>query len=255
MKKRVDIIVSCYNEENNIFPFYNEAKKYLDDEYDYNIVYVNDGSIDTTYEKIKELKDKVDSESNKNVKISCISFIHNFGHEPAMCAGIDNSDADYMIIMDVDLQNPPKKIPEILAKLEEGADCVLLRRVKYESACIIKKLTSNGYYLFSRYILRSKNARNVSDFFAIDKELADRISKKYRTTLRFIRSFVQNEAKNIKFVEYENAKRNSGVSRYNYLKLTKLAITSELSRIKYLRDRFNESEDNRIYVIDEKKSF
>ena len=269
MKKKVDIIVSCYNEEDNIFAFYNEAIKYLTDEnYIYNIVYVNDGSTDKTYEKIIELKKKIASASDadvanknhdnnkkvNNVNVSTIGFVHNFGHEAAMCAGIDKSDADYMIIMDVDLQNPPSKIPEIIKKLEEGADCVLLRRVKYNSASLLKKITSNGYYLFSKFVLRNKNARNVSDFFAIDRNLAAKVRDKYRTRLRFIRSFVQFEAKNIVFVNYENAARNSGESRYNYMKLTKLAITSELSRSKFLRDKYKETNENPIYLIDDAKT-
>ena len=253
MKKKVDIILSCYNEEDNIFPFYNEANKYLNDKsYEYNIVYINDGSTDKTYERVLELKNKL---KKSKINISCISFIHNFGHEPAMCAGLEKSNADYMIFMDVDLQNPPKKIPEILEKFELGADCVLLKRVKYESATIVKKLTSNGYYLFSKYILRNSNERNVSDFFAIDRSVAKRVKNNYKTTLRFIRSFVQKEAKNIMFVEYKNGVRNSGVSRYNYIKLTKLAIISELSRSKILRDKYKATKDNPIYIINKKESF
>ena len=252
MKKKVDIIVSCFNEEDNILPFFNEAKKYLSDsKYVYNIVFVNDGSRDKTYEKVMSLQEKVKDENSLN--ISVISFARNFGHEAAMCAGLDKSNADYLIFMDVDLQNPPSKIPEIIKKHEEGADCVLLRRVKY-NASITKKFFSNAYYLFSSVILRNKNARNVSDFFAINKELAETVREKYKTRLRFIRSFVQCEAKNIKFVDYENAERNSGESRYNFFKLTKLAITSELSRIKWLRDKYKETEDNPIYIIDESKT-
>ena len=256
MKKKVDIIASCYNEEDNIFAFYNEAKKYLKDtKYDYNIYYINDGSVDKTYEKVLELKKKVSKEKNAVAKISCLSFVHNFGHESAMCAGLDTSKADYMIFIDVDLQNPPKKIPEIMKKFEEGADCVLLRRVKYITTSILKKITSSGYYWFSKYILRNKNARDVSDFFAIDKTVAKKVSNNYKTTLRFIRSFVQKEAKNIMFVNYSNGARHSGESRYNYVILTKLAITSELSRSKFLRDRYKATKENPIYIIDKKKSF
>ena len=253
MKKKVDIIVSCYNEEANIFPFYNETKKYIKDKkYDYNIFFINDGSTDKTFEKISELSKKASKEKNK---ISCISFIHNFGHESAMCAGLDNSKADYMIFIDADLQNPPKKIIEIMKRFEEGADCVLLRRVKYKTASFLKRFTSKAYYWFSKYILQNKNARDVSDYFATDKKLAKAVSKNYKTTLRFMRSFVQKKAKNIMFVDYENAERYSGVSRYNYVKLTKLAIVSELSRLKFLRDRYKATKDNPIYIIDKKKSF
>lgn len=256
MKRKVDIIVSCYNEEDNIFQFYNEAKKYLKDKnYDYNIYYIDDGSTDKTYERIVELKKKVAKEKSKVTKISCLSFVHNFGHEAAMCAGLDTSKADYMIFIDVDLQNPPKKVPEIMKKFEKGADCVLLRRVEYKSASFLKRVTSRGYYWFSKYILRNKNARDVSDFFAIDKLVAKRVKDNYKTTLRFIRSFVQKEAKNIMFVDYENGVRYSGESRYNYVRLTKLAMTSELSRSKFLRDRYKVTKDNPIYIINKKRSF
>ena len=256
MKKRVDIIVSCYNEEDNIFAFYNDAKKYLKDKnYDYNIYYINDGSTDKTYEKVLELKKKVDKVKNKIAKVSCLSFVHNFGHEAAMCAGLDTSKADYMIFIDVDLQNPPSKIPEIMKKFESGADCVLLRRVEYKSASFMKRLTSRAYYWFSKYILRNKNARDVSDFFAIDKSVAKIVKTKYKTTLRFIRSFVQKEARNIMFVNYKNGVRYSGESRYNYVKLTKLAITSELSRLKFLRDRHKVTKNNPIYLIDKERCF
>lgn len=255
IKKKVDIIVSCYNEEDNIFPFYDEAKKYLQsDKYEYNIFFINDGSTDKTYDKALELKKKCDKENN-NINISCLSFIHNFGHESAMCAGMDNSKADYMIFIDADLQNPPSKIAEIMDKFEEGADCVLLRRVEYRSASFLKKLTSRGYYWFSKYILQNKNARDVSDFFAVDKSLAKCVNDNYKTRLRFMRSFIQKEAKCIMFVDYKNGERHSGVSRYNYLKLTKLAITSELSRSKFLRDKYKPTKDNPIYEIDDNKSF
>lgn len=257
MKKKVDIIVSCYNEEDNIFPFFDETKKYLNNEkYEYNILYINDGSTDKTYEKVTELKSKIEKNQieNNELKVSIISFIHNFGHEAAMCAGFDNSKADYLIFMDVDLQNPPKKIPEILSEFEKGADCVLLRRVKYQATSFIKVFFSKSYYLFSKIILRNKNERDVSDFFAVDKDLRSVISEKYKTRLRFVRSFVQHEAKNTAIVNYENAARNSGVSRYNFFKLSKLAIISELSRNKFLRDKYKATDEMPVYIIDKEKT-
>lgn len=250
MKKKVDIIASCFNEEDNIIPFFDEAIKHLDDKYDYNIVYINDGSSDKTYENALKIVKK----ENKICDVSVISFVHNFGHESAMCAGLEISDADYMIFMDVDLQNPPSKIPEVLREFENGADCVLLRRVKYKTASFLKKLTSKGYYLFSSIVLRNKNARDVSDFFAVDKNLAKKVSENYKTRLRFLRSFIQHEANDIHFVNYENAKRYSGVSRYNYLKLTKLAAISELSRVKFLRNIYKATDEKPIYIIDREKT-
>ena len=253
MSKKIDIILSSYNEEGNILPFYNEAKKYLkSDKYRYNLVFIDDGSTDKTYSKVQEVKKKVDAE--KNITISVISFTHNFGHEAAMCAGLDMTDAEYLIFMDVDLQNPPRKIPEIMEAFEKGADCVLLRRVKYNATCFIKVFFSKSYYLFSKIILRNKNERDVSDFFAIDKSLAKTIREKYKTRLRFVRSFVQKEAKKIAIVNYDNEARYDGKSRYNFFKLSKLAIISELSRSKKLRDTYPITKEKPVYVIDKAKT-
>jgi dolichol-phosphate mannosyltransferase len=225
------------------------------EKYIYNIVFVNDGSIDKTYESIISARKKLeDTVSAKNVNISILSFDKNYGHEAAMCAGLYNSNADYLIFLDADLQNPPNKVPEILDKFERGADCVLMQRVRYLSASLLKKITSKGYYLFSKLVLRNKNYKDVSDFFAFNKSVAQNVKNKYHTTLRFIRSFVQNESKNIKIVEYESGKRFSGTTRYNYMTLLKLAAISELSRIKFLRDRCKPSLKNPIYILDKNKS-
>ena len=256
MKKKVDIIVSCYNEEDNVFPFYDEVIKYLnDDNYVYNIVYVNDGSTDTTYEELLGIKayHRV-TRKNKNVYVSYISFIHNFGHEAAMCGGLTISNADYIIFMDSDLQHPPQKIPDILKCFENGADSVLPRRTKYKNVTMLKKIFSKTYYLFSKYILQNKNIPDVTDFFAIDKNVAATVKEKYNTRLRFLRSFIQKESKNKVIIEYENADRHSGISRYNYLKLTKLAIISELSRSSILRNIYKATVNNPIYIIDEERS-
>lgn len=256
MKKKVDIIVSCYNEEDNIFPFYDKVINFLNnDNYVYNIVYVNDGSTDNTYNSILEVsKQNKANDKIKNINISYINFVRNFGHEAAMCAGLDASNADYIIFMDADLQHPPSKIPEIIKKFEEGTDCVLPQRTKYRNVSTIKKMFSKGYYLFSKYILQNKNIPDVTDFLAINADVAKVIKEKYRSRLRFIRSFIQKEAKNKVIIEYENEDRYSGLSRYNYLKLVKLAIISELSRVGFLRDLYKETIDNPIYIIDEKRS-
>ena len=255
MKKKIDIIASCFNEENNISPFYDEVIKYLDDKYIYNIVFVNDGSTDKTFDKIIEIKNKhLMNGEKKNVKISYISFKKNFGHEASMCAGLDKSVADYLIFMDADLQHPPKKIPEIIKQFENGADCVLPKRIKYVNTSIVKRFFSKAYYYFSKYILRNKNIPDVTDFFAVDKNVAKRVLEKYNSRLRFLRSFVQLEAINKKVIEYENADRYSGVSRYNFFKLVKLAIISELSRIKFLRKKFRITKEKPVYIIDTNRS-
>lgn len=241
MSNSVNVIVSCFNEDTNIGKFYEQAIKYLI-KFNYTITFVNDGSIDNTENEINKLK-------YLNNRIKLISFVRNFGHEAAMCAGLDNSDSDYNIFMDVDLQNPPSFIPQIIEKLKNGNDAVLMRRVDYGKVGFIKKITSKVYYIISRSILRNKNIANVSDFFAINNELSNILKSKYRTRLRFLRGFVQNEAKNVDVIDYKSGNRASGVSRYNYIKLIILALTAELSRFQLFRNMFKENNNHKIYVL------
>ena len=88
----------------------------------------------------------------------------------------------------------------------------------------------------------------------MDNKLAKIVSNNYKTRLRFVRSFIQKEAKKIAFVNYENGIRNAGISRYNYIRLTKLAIISELSRAKFLRDMYKATKENPVYIIDNNKT-
>lgn len=251
-KKKVDIVVSCYNEEGNIYPFFYECKKYLNDKkYLYNVVFVNDGSNDKTYENIFNLA----HENKSELEISYISFVHNFGHEYTMWAGIDISVADYIIFIDCDLQHPVSKIPQILEKFENGFDCVLLKRIDYGNKTpIIKKFFSYSFYYFSRYILGNNIEPNVSDFFAINSDLARVIRKNYNTCLRFLRMFIQKEGNNIAIIEYDCLERKSGKSKFNFLKLVKLALTSEFARSLFLRNIYTPNNKRTKYIIDSKKT-
>ena len=112
--KKISIIVPCYNEEDVIELFYKELICTLNTikNYKYEIVFIDDGSKDNTIKKLKELKSK-----DENIKI--ISFSRNFGKESAMLAGLENSKGDYAVVMDSDLQHPPKKIIEMIEGIEE----------------------------------------------------------------------------------------------------------------------------------------
>lgn len=112
--KKISVVVPCYNEEDIIEEFYKEVKNTfkLIENYKYEIIFVDDGSKDNTVKIIKNIKQK-----DSNIKI--ISFSRNFGKESAMYAGLENAKGDLVVVMDADLQHPPKKIIEMLNGIEE----------------------------------------------------------------------------------------------------------------------------------------
>ena len=128
---KITIIVPCYNEHETIEIYYNEVIKYLNDKNEYKILFVNDGSKDNSLEIMKHL-------AEKDERILYLSFSRNFGKEAAMYAGLDMAqkiNSDIAIIMDVDLQDPPHLIPELLKEHEKGYICLYWFSFRYCSSC------------------------------------------------------------------------------------------------------------------------
>lgn len=217
--RKVDIVASCYNEEKNVLLFYDACKKILKDNKNYRIIYVNDGSIDKTYENLLKLKRNAD----KKIKIKIINFSKNFGHEMAMLAGLDESDGDIVIFMDVDLQHPVSKIKNIISSIESGNDIVSMVRIKNKGKGLISELLSKIFYKLINIICKTTFSESASDFFAIDKKVADFLKSNYREKNRFMRGVVQNIGFNKNAIEYIADKRKYGQSKYNKKKLWKLA--------------------------------
>lgn len=210
------IVISIYNEEKNIPLIYPEIESYLS-EYNYNIVFVNDGSYDDSLTELQKLKSK-----NDNIKI--INFSRNFGHEAAMIAGIDQSQDDYIICMDGDMQHPPSILPEILKQIENGYSIVTLKREDRKDHNYIKKLLSAFFYWFLNLISPLKLEPNASDFFMIDEKVATVLKKDYRERNRFLRGFVQSVGFRKTTVTYNAPGRIHGESSYNFSGLLKLSI-------------------------------
>lgn len=133
--KRISIVVPCYNEEEILKMFYEDLISVInkiENEYKYEIIFVNDGSKDNTLEILKKLR-----EDNKNIKI--ISFSRNFGKEAAIYAGLSNSIGDLVVLMDSDLQHPPITILEMLKEIDNGYDMVATKRVNRNRRANYKK--------------------------------------------------------------------------------------------------------------------
>ena len=141
--QKISIIVPCYNEEEVIGLFneeiHNKVIEKIKNEYEYEILFIDDGSKDKTLTKLKEMKKK-----DENIRI--ISFSRNFGKESAMYAGLENCQGDLVVIMDADLQHPPEKILEMIEGIKEGFDVVTTVRKDRKGESKIRNLLSRQFY-------------------------------------------------------------------------------------------------------------
>ena len=220
MNKKISIIVSVYNEEEVLFEFYRETiKVLLLIDHSYEIVFVNDGSMDGS----RGLLFKI-AKDDPNVKV--VHFSKNFGHEAAMIAGIDHASGDYLVCMDADLQHPPTLLPEIMKKFEAGYDIINMVRTVNKSAGIVKNITSSAFYKVINRLRDNKLVNNASDFFGISKRVADILRNNYRDKIRFLRGYVQNVGFNTINIEYEAKRRFAGESKYSIRNLFKFSMNT-----------------------------
>lgn len=217
--KKISIIVPCYNEEEVLKLFYDEMKKEvlikIQDKYDYELLFVDDGSKDKTLSILKQMK-KVDN----NVKI--ISFSRNFGKESAMYAGLENCDGDYVVIMDADLQHSPDKIIEMIKGIEEGYDVVTTVRQDRKGESKIRNAFSRLFYKIMHGSSKIEVKQGAQDYRMMTKQVVDAILelKEYNRFSKGIFSWV---GFNVKYIETSNRERAAGKSKWNFFGLLKYA--------------------------------
>ena len=220
MSELLSVVVSVYNEEEALPRFYQVAEDILKEiSWDYELVFVNDGSRDRSLEILNRL-----AEQDSHVKV--VSFSRNFGHEAAMIAGIDYSRGDGIICMDADLQHPPECIPEIVGKFQEGFEVINMVRTKNESAGWFKNLASSAFYKLINMMSDVKFENNASDFFAVSRNVAEVLKKNYREKVRFLRGYVQNVGFKKTAMEYEAGARVAGESKYSIRKLVQFSVNT-----------------------------
>ena len=220
MKKTLSVVVSCYNEELALERFYEETASILKKlSWDYELVFVNDGSQDQTFLILTRL-------SKLDEKVKVISFSKNFGHEAAMIAGLDYSKGDAVVCMDADLQHPPECLPEIVKKIEEGYDVINMVRTRNESAGWFKNFASSAFYHLINVLSDVKFEPNASDFFAVSNKAAKVLKENYREKVRFLRGYVQNIGYPRTTIEYEARTRVAGESKYNIKKLIAFSVNT-----------------------------
>ncbi len=223
-------MISAYNEESNISKLIEQLWLNVPSKYKYELIFVNDGSIDGT-------EVLINSFCKNDSRIKLLNFTKNYGHEIAMSAGMDMASGDAVIFMDADLQHPPSLLPELIDHWENGSKIVLTKRIDNIDNSFFYKILSSFYYKVLNYLSEYDMRSNTPDFRIIDRYYID-ILKNFRENSRLFRGLLYIiDAKNdTTTVEFIAPKRYSGESKYDFLKLTNLAIDSILAfSIKPLR--------------------
>lgn len=216
--KKITIIIPAYNEEESLPMLIDRIKKIMDsmNKYDFEILFVNDGSKDKTLSIIKKIR-----ENDK--RISYVDFSRNFGKEIAMIAGLDYATGDCVIFMDADLQDPPELIPELVKYWEQGYDDVYAKRRSRKGETWLKKFTSKMYYKVLQKTTRIEIQKDTGDFRLLDRRCVNAL-KKLRESERNTKSMFSWIGYKKKEVLYDRDPRIAGTTKWNYIKLIDLAI-------------------------------
>ncbi|MBN2534394.1 MAG: glycosyltransferase family 2 protein [Spirochaetales bacterium] len=213
----LSIIVPVYNESETITLFHERLITVLEQlSKSFEIIYINDGSSDTTLEILINLY-----VFDKHIKI--INLSRNFGKEKALTAGIDYSSGQGIIPIDADLQDPPEVIIELVKKWEEGYDIVNAKRITRKGDSFIKKITARLFYKVIRSFSKMDIPDNTGDFRLIDRKAAEAL-KRLREYHRFMKGLFSWIGFKQTTVLYERAPRYAGKTKWNYLSLLNFAI-------------------------------
>ena len=212
---KLEIVVPCYNEEKNIEKFFNEINDVLKD-IDFNIIFVNDGSSDNTLEKIKKLNN-----------VNYISFSRNFGKEAAIYAGLKKTTADYVILMDADLQDPPSLIPEMIEYIDDY-DIVATRRVSRIGEPKIRSFFARKFYKIMNKTTNIELVDGARDFRLMKRIVVDAVLDLNENN-RFSKGIFQWVGFNTKWIEYENIIRNNGETSWSFWRLFAYSIEGIVS--------------------------
>lgn len=211
----LSVIVPCYNEEENVQPFYEELMKcmacFAEKGVELELLYINDGSKDGTVQEVRKLHER-------DGRVHLISFSRNFGKEAAMFAGLENAAGDYVVLMDADLQDPPALLPEMLSYIEEGYDSVATRRVDRKGEPPVRSFFARLFYRLMKKISQTEMMDGARDYRLMTRQMVDAILS-MREYNRFTKGIFGWVGFDTKWLEYENVERARGETKWNFWKL------------------------------------
>lgn len=217
MKKLYSLVIPLYNEEQVIHECIKRVTNVMGNKsFDYEVIFVNDGSKDSTEEIVKQYCEK-----DEHLKL--ITFSRNFGHQTAITAGMDNSSGDAVVVMDADLQDPPEVILDLIAKFEEGYDVVYAIRSKRKGESLFKKVTAKIFYRYMRSMSDVDIPIDTGDFRLISRQVCD-VLKTLTERNRYVRGLVSWVGFKQTGVYYEREERFAGETKYPLKKMLKLSV-------------------------------
>jgi len=221
--KKLSVVVPCYNEEEMLPIFHKEINRTLKSmEIDYELIFVNDGSKDSSYGVMKDLY-----KNDKDIKI--INFSRNFGKEAAILAGLEASRGHYTVIMDADLQDPPMMLKEMIEVLDSDEyDSVATYRVNRHGEPPIRSLFARVYYKIMNKISSVKLMDGARDYRMMTRQMTDAVLslKEYH---RFSKGIFEWVGFKTKYLEYKNVKRVAGETKWSFWKLFLYSIEGFVS--------------------------
>ncbi|TBX77931.1 glycosyltransferase [Bacillus mycoides] len=216
MEKLISVVVPMYFEEEVAQECYNRLKSVmLQNNINYEFVFVNDGSTDRTMDILSEI-------AANDYRTKIVNFARNFGHQIAVTAGIAAAKGDAIVIIDADLQDPPEVIPELIAKWEEGYEVVYAKRKQRKGETWFKLLTAKYFYKALNYMSDIDIPKDTGDFRIIDRKVAD-VFNQMTERNRFIRGMMSWVGFRQTYVEYERDERFAGETKYPLKKMIKFA--------------------------------
>lgn len=217
--KTIDLVVPCYNEEAGLEHFVLETNKVIDSlpDYSFRYILVNDGSRDKTYLVMKKL-----AKQFSNIKYIC--FSRNFGKEAAMYAGLQHTTADYVVVMDADLQHPPEIFPQMIMALEnEGYDCCATKRDEREGESKFRGIFSKLFFKLSNKLTDVKNPYGAMDYRMMTRQMVDSILE-LGEVQRFSKGIFSWVGFNTKWVSFKTVDRQLGTTTWKFSSLFKYAL-------------------------------
>jgi glycosyltransferase involved in cell wall biosynthesis len=212
----LSVIVPCFNEQDNIFDFYDELMKnetfFKNAGVDTELIFVDDGSTDDTVARVKEL-------AERDKRIHLVSFSRNFGKEAGMYAGLKKAKGDYVAVMDCDLQDPPALLPQMYkAVTEEGYDSVATRRVDRKGEPPIRSLFARAFYRIINRMTRTEIVDGARDYRLMNRKFVDAVlsMEEYNRFSKGIFGWVGFKNK---WLEFENVERKKGETKWSFWKL------------------------------------
>ena len=218
-KGKVSIVVPMYNEQESLEILYQELNRVTDTikDYEFEYLFVNDGSKDNTLQEIQRLATADD-------RVRYVSFSRNFGKEAALYAGLSNADGDYIATMDADLQDPPSLLPQMLAMIEsQDCDNVATRRVNRKGEPPIRSFFARCFYKLMRRLSNIDIADGARDYRLMSRAMVDSILSvsEYNRFSKGIFAWVGYETR---WLEFENVERSAGETKWSFRKLVRYSI-------------------------------